>query len=567
MAELFGFRLERVKGSGSEATFTTPTPDDGTLEVAAGGFWGQVLDTDGRERTDIDLIRRYRDISQQTECDAAIEDIVNESIVANEEDAAVQIVLEGLPYPAKIKRKIRDEFTEVLRLLNFAAKGHDIFRRWYVDGRMFYHKVIDTKNPRKGMTELRWIDASKIRKVREIQKDVDVKTGVDIIGKIEEYYIYNEKGLIAGTSSNIPSEGIKIALDAIAYVPSGVIDGNNGRVLSYLHKAIKPVNQLRMIEDALVIYRISRAPERRIFYIDVGNLPKIKAEQYLKDVMNRYRNKLVYDANTGEIRDDRNQMSMLEDFWLPRREGGRGTEITTLPGGANLGEIEDIVYFQRKLYRSLNVPISRLESESGFNLGRATEITRDELKFTKFVQRIRKKFVPLFTDILKTQLLLKGIISTDDWPEIQEHIQYDFLQDGHFTELKDAELLKERIDMLDQMQSYMGTFFSKEYVWQKVLRFNDQEVDKMKAQIRKEQEMDVDDGGMDIPDGGDGITRYPADPEGKLIPPEDMPDYEDPALNDPSSDDDEKDEPEPDQKDIESDKSFIVRNGLKGRKK
>ncbi|SVA51816.1 uncharacterized protein METZ01_LOCUS104670 [marine metagenome] len=567
MAELFGFRLERVKDQGSEQTFTSPTPDDGTLDIAGGGFWGQILDTDGRERTDTDLIRRYRDISQQTECDSAIEDIVNEGIVANEADAPIAIVLDRLPYPAKIKRKIRTEFDEILRLLNFEQKGHDIFRRWYVDGRVFYHKVIDTKNPRKGITELRWIDAVKIKKVRELQKEKDPKTGIDMVKKIQEYFLYNEKGLANAGLSTGPQQGIKIASDAITFVPSGVIDGNNGRVLSYLNKAIKPVNQLRMIEDALVIYRISRAPERRIFYIDVGNLPKIKAEQYLKDVMNRYRNKLVYDANTGEIRDDRNQMSMLEDFWLPRREGGRGTEITTLPGGANLGEIEDIVYFQRKLYRSLNVPISRLESESGFSLGRATEITRDELKFTKFVQRIRKKFVPLFTDILKTQLLLKGIISTDDWPEIQEHIQYDFLQDGHFTELKDAELLKERIDMLDQMQSYMGTFFSKEYVWQKVLRFNDQEVDKMKAQIRKEQEMDVDDGGMDIPDGGDGITRYPADPEGKLIPPEDMPDYEDPALNDPSSDDDEKDEPEPDQKDIESDKSFIVRNGLKGRKK
>ena len=555
MAELFGFRLERVKDQGSEQTFTSPTPDDGTLDVAGGGFWGQVLDTDGRERTDIDLIRRYRDISQQTECDSAIEDIVNEGIVANEADAPIAIVLDRLPYPAKIKRKIRSEFDEVMRLLNFEAKGHDIFRRWYVDGRIFYHKIIDNKNPRKGITELRWIDAIKIKKVRELQKEVDAKTGVEMTKKVQEYFLYNEKGLANTGMTAGPTQGIRIAPDAITFVPSGVIDGNSGRVLSYLNKAIKPVNQLRMIEDALVIYRISRAPERRIFYIDVGNLPKIKAEQYLKDVMNRYRNKLVYDATTGEIRDDRNHMSMLEDFWLPRREGGRGTEITTLPGGANLGEIEDIVYFQRKLYRSLNVPISRLESESGFSLGRATEITRDELKFTKFVQRIRKKFVPLFTDILKTQLLLKGIISLDDWPEMQEHIQYDFLQDGHFTELKEAELLRERVEMLDIMQSYMGTFFSKEYVWKKVLRFNDGEVDDMLKQMKKEQDMDPDDGGQEMDDYSDGITRQPVDGAGNEVPPPEEPPPEEP-------------EPEPEEPDdIESDKSFIVRNGLKRKKK
>ena len=381
----------------------------------------------------------------------------------------------------------------------------------------------------------------------------------------------NSAGIAAGGGQ---SEGIKIAKDSIVYVPSGVVDGNNGRVLSYLHKAIKPVNQLRMIEDALVIYRISRAPERRIFYIDVGNLPKVKAEQYLKDVMNRYRNKLVYDASTGEIRDDRNHMSMLEDFWLPRREGGRGTEITTLPGGQNLGEIDDIQYFQRKLYRSLNVPISRLESESGFNLGRSTEITRDELKFTKFVQRIRKKFIPLFTDILKTQLLLKGIIAQDDWPEIKEHLQYDFLMDGHFTELKEAELLRERLETMDTIQSYMGTFFSKQYVWEKVLRMNDGEVAKMQDQIKSENEMDVEDGGIEMPDGGDGITRYPQDGDGKVIKPTDMPDYEDPAQDgipdDPDSNggnpfgkSDDDDEPEVDDQEIDSD--FIVKK--KGKKK
>ena len=528
MAELFGFSIKRAtKDSGGEQSFSTPTPDDGTIDVAGGGFFGQILDTDGRERTDLDLIRRYRDIAQQAECDTAVEDIVNEGIVSNQNDQAVEISLDRLPYPDKIRRKIRTEFDEVLRLLNFEQKGHDIFRRWYVDGRIYYHKIIDTKNPRKGITELRYIDSMKIKKVREVKKDVDSKTGIEMTEKIDEYFVYNEKGL-AYSGLGMAGQGVKISTDAITYVPSGLIDGNSGRVLSYLHKAIKPVNQLRMIEDALVIYRISRAPERRIFYIDVGNLPKIKAEQYLKDVMNRYRNKLVYDATTGEIRDDRNHMSMLEDFWLPRREGGRGTEISTLPGGSNLGEIDDITYFQRKLYRSLNVPISRMESEQGFSLGRTTEITRDELKFTKFVQRIRKKFSPMFTDILKTQLLLKGIIAPDDWPQIQEHIQYDFLADGHFAELKDAELLENRLNALDAIQSYIGTFFSKEYVLKNVLRMNDADIDEMQQQIRKETETDVDDGGVDVPDGGDGITRYPQDAGGGIISPDQMPDYEEP---------------------------------------
>ena len=544
MAELFGFSIQRSKkDSGGEITFSTPTPDDGTIDVAGGGFFGQILDTDGRERTDLDLIRRYRDIAQQAECDTAVEDIVNEGIVANENDQAVQITLDRLPYPEKIKRKIRAEFSEVLRLLNFEQKGHDIFRRWYVDGRIFYHKIIDSKNPRTGITELRYIDPTKIKKVREVKTTLDKKNkgvqaaaSVEMIEKIDEYFVYNEKGLgSAGTGGT--NQGLKISADAITYCPSGLIDGNSGRVLSYLHKAIKPVNQLRMIEDALVIYRISRAPERRIFYIDVGNLPKIKAEQYLKDVMNRYRNKLVYDASTGEIRDDRNHMSMLEDFWLPRREGGRGTEITTLPGGSNLGEIDDIQYFQKKLYRSLNVPISRMEAEGGFSLGRASEITRDELKFTKFVQRIRKKFVPMFTDILKTQLLLKGVIAPEDWPQIQEHLQYDFLQDGHFSELKDAELLNDRIQTLDSIQSYIGTFFSKEYVLKKVLRMNDADIDEMNQQIRKELDTDPLDGGVDMPDGGDGITRYPQDGVGKVISPDEMPDYEDPDQDGKPNDD------------------------------
>ena len=522
MSELFGFRFERIKDSKGSEKFTTPTSDDGTIDVAGGGFFGQILDTDGRERTENDLIRRYRDISQQPECDSAIEDIINEGIVANEKDQAVAITLDNLQYPNSIKKKIREEFDHVLRLLDFDTKGHDIFRRWYVDGRMYYHKVIDKNNPRKGIIDLRYIEPRKIRKVRELRKDMKPGTSVELIKKVDEYYIYNDKGLYTNSGT---SEGIKITGDSIAYCPSGLIDQNKGHVLSYLHKAIKPVNQLRMIEDALVIYRISRAPERRIFYIDVGNLPKIKAEQYLKDVMNRYRNKLVYDASTGEIRDDRNHMSMLEDFWLPRREGGRGTEITTLPGGSNLGEIDDITYFQRKLYRSLNVPISRMEAEQGFSLGRSTEITRDELKFTKFVQRLRKKFTPLFTDILKTQLVLKGIITLEDWDNMKEHVQYDFLQDGHFAELKRAELLENQISSLNSIENYIGTFYSKKWVQKNVLNMTDAEIDEMQREINKEAGLDPQDGGVDVPQDTDGITRYPS-LDGAPIPADDLAKYQ-----------------------------------------
>ena len=505
MAELFGFKFEKIKDSGSQEKFTEPSSEDGTLEVVGGGFYGQLLDTDGRERTEMDLVRRYRDIAQQPECDSAIEDIINEGIVANEKDQAVAIELDRLMYPKKIKDRIREEFDTVLELLNFDTKGHDIFRRWYVDGRMYYHKVIDKKNPKKGIQELRYIDPKKIRKVKEIKKKTKAGSSVELVEGVSEYYLYNDKGLHTGTN-----EGIKIAPDSITYCPSGLIDQNRGHVLSYLHKAIKPVNQLRMIEDALVIYRISRAPERRIFYIDVGNLPKVKAEQYLKDVMNRYRNKLVYDASTGEIRDDRNHMSMLEDFWLPRREGGRGTEITTLPGGSNLGEIDDIQYFKKKLFQSLNVPISRLEAEAGFSLGRSTEITRDELKFTKFVQRLRKRFTPIFTDILKTQLILKGVITLEDWKRISQHIQYDFLQDGHFAELKRAELLEDRINALGSIESYIGTFFSKEWVQKNVLNLNDGEIEDMQKQINREAGLDPDEGGVNVPDDSDGISRYPS---------------------------------------------------------
>ena len=471
MAEFFGFEIKRKEKE--LGAVTPPATDDGTYDISGGGFYSTILDTDGRSRTEDDLIRRYRDIAIQPECDSAIEDIVSEAIASDERDMCVSISLNNLKYSQNIKNKIREEFENVLKLLDFDTKAHDIFRRWYVDGRIFYHKVIDSDNPRQGIQSVRYVDPRKIKKIRETDKTGS--KGIDVVKKVKEYYLYNP----AGGSVNNATTGLRLTLDSVTYCPSGLIDMHKGTVLSYLNKAIKPVNQLRMIEDAVVIYRISRAPERRIFYIDVGNLPKIKAEQYLRDVMNRYRNKLVYDASTGEIRDDRNQMSMLEDFWLPRREGGRGTEITTLPGGSNLGEIDDITYFQRKLYRSLNVPISRLEAEQNFSLGRSTEITRDELKFTKFVARLRKKFSVIFTDMLRTQLVLKGVIADEEWKDMKEHIQYDFLQDNNFTELKNAELMKERLEMLGQVESYVGQYFSKSWVKKNVLKFTDEEIEEM----------------------------------------------------------------------------------------
>ena len=490
MAELFGFSITKAtKKADPKQSFTTTQADDGTQTVAAGGYFGQYLDMEGTAKSEADLIRRYREVALHPECDMAIEDIINEAIVANELRDAVRVNVIDLPYGKEVRRKIEDEFKNVLKLLNFNTRGHDIFRRWYVDGRMFYHKIIDRDSPIKGITELKYIDPRKIKKIREVRKkrpDGPVPYGLSVVDEFVEYFVYNEKGVAGQTSGT----GIKIATDTIAFCPSGLIDQNKNMVLSYLHKAIKPVNQLRMIEDAAVIYRIARAPERRIFKIDVGNLPKIKAEQYLRDVMARYRNKLVYDAATGEIKDDRNYMSMLEDFWLPSREGGRGTDITTLPGGQNLGEITDIEYFRSKLYRSLNVPISRLESSSGFNMGRSSEITRDELKFTKFVQRLRKKFTELFNDIMRTQLILKGIINEDDWHTVRDHLQYDFLQDGHFAELKQTEMLRERLALANEMRDYIGKFFSVEYVRKNVLKQNDREIETMDKQIKNE----IDDG-------------------------------------------------------------------------
>ena len=495
MAELFAFQISRIKKqTDPKQEFTTTQADDGTQTVNAGGYFGTFLDMDANAKTEADLVRRYREIAIHPECDMAIEDIVNEAIVSNEMRDPVRINLEGLAFGKDVRRKIETEFKEILRLLNFNIKGHDIFRRWYVDGRIFYQKLIDRKDPTKGITELKYIDPRKIKKIREIKKvRPSGSSTLTVVDEYIEYFLFNQKGVSQASAGS----GIKIAPDTIAFCPSGLVDQNKANmVLSYLHKAIKPVNQLRMIEDAVVIYRIARAPERRIFKIDVGNLPKQKAEQYLRDVMARYRNKLVYDASTGEVRDDRNYMSMLEDFWLPSREGGRGTDISTLPGGQNLGEMADIEYFQKKLYRSLNVPVSRLESQDGFSLGRASEISRDELKFTKFVQRLRKRFTELFNDLLKTQLILKNIIAEEDWYQVSQTIQYDYLQDGHFAELKDTELLRNRLDLAATMRDYVGKYYSVEYIRKHILKQNEKDIDDMDTQIKKE----IDDGIIASPD-------------------------------------------------------------------
>ena len=505
MAELFGFQITKVKKTEDpKQNFTTSPADDGTQVVAGGGYFGQYLDIEGTAKSEADLIRRYREISLHPECDMAIEDVINEAIVANENKDPVRVNTDSVPYGDDIKRKIESEFRTVLKLMNFNTKGHDIFRRWYVDGRIAYQILIDRNSPVSGVTELRYLDPRKIKKIREVRKKRpdgnQGKASLTMVDEYVEYYLYNEKGVSGQTSGG----GIKIAPDTIAFCSSGLIDQSKNIILSHLHKAIKPVNQLRMIEDAVVIYRIARAPERRIFKVDVGNLPKVKAEAYLRDVMARYRNKLVYDASTGEIRDDRNYMSMLEDFWLPSREGGRGTDITTLPGGANLGEIADIEYFRAKLYRSLNVPVSRLEASQGFNLGRSSEITRDELKFTKFVGRLRKKFTELFNDLLRTQLIIKGIIAETEWPAIRDQIFYDFLQDGHFAELKNSEMMRERLNLAREVRDYIGKYYSVNYVRRNILRQTETEIKQMDAEIKKE----FDDGIISSPEtqvSGDDI--------------------------------------------------------------
>jgi hypothetical protein len=501
MARLFGFSIEDNEPLSQGVVSPVPeNNEDGTDHYLSSGFFGSYVDIEGVYRTEFDLIKRYREMALHPECDSAIEDIVNEAIVSDTNDTPIEIELSNLNASDGIKKKIRQEFKYILSLLDFDKKSHEIYRNWYIDGRLYYHKVIDLKNPHDGIQELRYIDPMKMRYVRQQKKSEKDKYRVSNINsdnpmdfefpQIEEYFVYSPKSTYptGNPSSMGGSQGIKMSKDSITYCTSGLVDRNKGSTLSYLHKAIKSLNQLRMIEDSLVIYRLSRAPERRIFYIDVGNLPKVKAEQYLRDVMMRYRNKLVYDANTGEIRDDKKFMSMLEDFWLPRREGGRGTEISTLPGGQNLGEITDIEYFKKKLYRSLNVPPSRMDGEGGFNLGRSSEILRDEVKFSKFVSRLRKRFSYMFHDMLRTQLILKNIITPEDWDIMEEHIQYDFLYDNHFAELKDAELLNERLNMVQVAEPYVGRYFSQDYLRRKILRQTDEEIVEQDKIMKKEIE-------------------------------------------------------------------------------
>ena len=487
---LFGFTISREKDElekESQQSFSPPTTDDGALTITSAAYYGTYVDLDGTAKNEVELISRYREMAMQPEIESAIDDIINEAIVQDDDGTITNIVLDNLKQPEKIKKAIKEEFTTVLRLFNYQNMAQDIFRRYYIDGRMFYHVIIDRNNPAEGIKELRYIDPRKLRKVREIKKMKDERTGADVMQTVNEYYIYNDK-VMAGSSSNYGPVGVRITTDSIVSVVSGLMDSRRAVVLSYLHKAIKPLNQLRMIEDATVIYRISRAPERRIFYIDVGNLPKLKAEQYLRDIMVKYKNKLVYDSNTGEVRDDRKHMSMLEDFWLPRREGGKGTEITTLPGGQNLGELEDVKYFQKKLYGALSVPISRLEPNQGFSLGRTSEITRDELKFSKFVDRLRNKFTDMFDQALRIQCVLKGICTAEEWDIFKENIHYDFIKDNNFAELKEAELMTQRLQLLGAVDPYTGRYFSQAWIQRNVLRLTDDQIKDMEKEIDKEKE-------------------------------------------------------------------------------
>jgi len=526
MAKLFGFSIDDSENTPDSVVSPVPrSNEDGVDYFVQSGFYGQYVDIEGVYRTEYDLIKRYREMALHPECDGAIEDVVNEGIVSDLYDSPVEIELSNVNATDKLKDKIREEFTRIKEMLDFDKKSHEIFKNWYVDGRLYYIKVIDTKRPQDGIQEIRYVDPMKIKFVRQEKKtnnkgnlplDPLAEGGIKkaYYPEIDEYYIYTPKPnyptTMYASAAGAGGKGqIKIAKDSVCHVTSGLFDRNKGTCLSYLHKAIKALNQLRMIEDSLVIYRLSRAPERRIFYIDVGNLPKVKAEQYLKEVMSRYRNKLVYDANTGEVRDDRKFMSMMEDFWLPRREGGRGTEITTLPGGQNLGELTDIEYFQKKLYRALGVPESRIASDGGFNLGRSSEILRDELKFAKFVGRLRKRFGNLFSNLLKTQLILKNIITPEDWDSLSDHIQYDFLYDNQFAELKESELMNERLGTLATIEPYIGKYFSNHYVRTKVLRQTDQEIEEQDDLIKKE----IADGTIPDPNAVDPITGQPLDGE------------------------------------------------------
>ena len=495
--KLFGFEIKRSSSNRTQKQLPSvvpPTDDDGAGYVtASGSYFGQVLNMDDDGAKDNhQLIQKYRGLATHPEVDMAVEEIVNESICISDVEPSVSINVDEIEASASIKKQIEEEFENVYNMLNFGDNGHDMFRRWYVDGRLYHHLVVNESNLKAGIQEIRPIDSAKVRKVKQIQKKKDPTTNAQIVEKVDEFFIYQEK---PGQANS----GVKMSLDSVNYVTSGLLDENRKRVVSFLHKAIKPINQLRMMEDSLVIYRLSRAPERRIFYIDVGNLPKGKAEEYMKNIMTKYRNKMVYDASTGEMKDDRKHMSILEDFWLPRREGGRGTEISTLPGGENLGQIDDIIYFQKRLYRSLNVPVNRLEQESQFSLGRSTEITRDEVKFQKFIDRLRRRFSRVFLDILKKQLMLKGIITEEDWEVWKSDIYVDYMNDNHFTELKETEVLRERLTTLDQAQQYVGEFFSKDWVYKNILLLKDEEIEEIKQQIEDEQ--------AEMPDQGDGMDQ------------------------------------------------------------
>jgi len=477
--QLFGFEIRKKELQQEVASVVSPSVEDGSTVVAtAGAYYGMVMDIEGIVKNENDLIRRYREVAQYADTDAAIEDIVNEAIIS--EDGSIKLNLDDVKVSDAIKKKMQDEFVNVLRLFKFSDRGHDIFRSWYIDGRLYYHILIDEKNPKAGIAELRYVDPRKIRRIKNVEKG-KTPTGVDITKVVEEYYLYNDKGITESTT-----QGVKLTLDSVIFAPSGLLDANTGMMMSHLHKAIKPVNQLKMIEDAVVIYRISRAPERRVFYVDVGNLPKLKAEQYVNDIMNKFRNKVVYDATTGEVRDDRKHLSMMEDFWMPRREGGKGTEITTLPGGQNLGDIQDIQYFQQKLYQALNVPLSRLQQQQGFSLGRSTEITRDEIKFSKFIARLRKRFNNLFSEALRVQLVAKNIIRAEEWEDLRQDMEFVYDMDNHFAELKDNEILLQRIQMLQQMDPYIGKYYSSNWVKKNVLQLSEDEIKEMDSEIQQD---------------------------------------------------------------------------------
>lgn len=485
--DIFGFEIKRKKQVSQEiGSVVAPNSDDGsTIVNSAAAYYGLVVDLEGIVKNENDLIRRYRESAQYGDCDAAIEDIVNEAIVAETDTAPVTVVLDDLKISEGIKNKIRDEFDNVLRLYKFDERGHDMFRQWYVDGRMFYHVILN-ESVKEGIAELRYVDPRKIRKIKNVKKEKNPQ-GVDIVKEIEEYYLYNDKGITEQTT-----QGIKLSVDSVILSTSGLLDSNTNMVLSHLHKAIKPVNQLKMMEDALVIYRISRAPERRIFYIDVGNLPKARAEQYVNDIMNKFRNKVVYDAATGEIKDNRQHLSLMEDFWMPRREGGKGTEITTLQGGQNLGQIEDVQYFQQKLYQALNVPISRLQPNQNFSLGRTNEITREEIKFSKFIERIRKRFNALFRDALRIQLITKGIIRADEWDEMSYKIRFDYQRDNHFAEMKNSEIMNSRLALLQMLDPYVGKYYSNSWVRKNVLMMSEDEISDMDKEMLEDRENQID---------------------------------------------------------------------------